>query len=109
MLRAPYIVRFELHKLLPNAAARPAAVWHMMQVVRFYRGDESSIEYPFAIEPPSGPAERLGGIRTLAEVERDHITRVVRGLEDRHTYGEIADALGTSKKTLWEKRKKYNL
>jgi DNA-binding NtrC family response regulator len=44
---------------------------------------------------------------SLEELERDYIRHI---LETHDTsYAEIADLLGISKKTLWEKRKRYNL
>jgi DNA-binding NtrC family response regulator len=46
--------------------------------------------------------------RTLKEVEKAYIRQT---LEVRHddSYAEIADDLGISKKTLWDKRKRYDL
>ncbi|MFP4227709.1 MAG: sigma-54-dependent transcriptional regulator [Salinivenus sp.] len=46
--------------------------------------------------------------RTLQDVEKAYIRRT---LEDRpdDSYADIAEGLGISKKTLWDKRKRYNL
>lgn len=45
--------------------------------------------------------------RTLKDLERAYIRRT---LEDNDSsYADIADSLGISKKTLWDKRKRYNL
>jgi DNA-binding NtrC family response regulator len=45
--------------------------------------------------------------RTLKDVERAYIRRTLE--EDDSSYADIADGLGISKKTLWDKRKRYNL
>lgn len=45
--------------------------------------------------------------RSLEELERAYILHILESRKD--SYAEIADVLGISKKTLWEKRKRYNL
>jgi DNA-binding NtrC family response regulator len=55
--------------------------------------------------PPPQGAERRPG--SLEEVEREHIIRVLR--HTRGHQGRAADLLGISRKTLWEKRRKYDL
>ncbi len=45
--------------------------------------------------------------RSLEELERAYILHILDSRND--SYAEIADVLGISKKTLWEKRKRYNL
>ncbi len=45
--------------------------------------------------------------KTLKEVERAYILRTLE--EDDSSYADIADTLGISKKTLWDKRKRYSL
>ncbi len=44
---------------------------------------------------------------TLEELERAYILHTLRNTEA--SYSDVADKLGISKKTLWEKRKRYNL
>jgi DNA-binding NtrC family response regulator len=45
--------------------------------------------------------------RTLKDLERAYIRRTLE--ENDSSYADIADSLGISKKTLWDKRKRYNL
>ena len=45
--------------------------------------------------------------RTLKDLECAYIHRTLE--EDDSSYSDIADSLGISKKTLWDKRKRYNL
>lgn len=45
--------------------------------------------------------------RTLKAVERAYIQRTLE--IDDSSYADISDSLGISKKTLWDKRKRYNL
>jgi DNA-binding NtrC family response regulator len=45
--------------------------------------------------------------KTLKDVERAYIRRTLE--EDDSSYADIADSLGISKKTLWDKRKRYDL
>lgn len=48
---------------------------------------------------------RSGG--TLEELEREYIRHILK--DTKASYSDIANILGISKKTLWEKRKRYNL
>ena len=64
--------------------------------------------------PDDGEAIQLTGNafqfpvgRTLKDLERAYIRRTLE--EDDSSYADIADSLGISKKTLWDKRKRYNL
>ncbi len=59
-------------------------------------------------ELPAQPgAEAADRLRSLAEVERDHIVRVLRATGGRK--GEAAKILGIHRKTLLEKRRLYGL
>jgi len=55
------------------------------------------------IRPPADPGD--GQARTLAELEREHIIRVLRECGGNHT--RAARALGISRDTIWKKLKKY--
>jgi DNA-binding NtrC family response regulator len=44
--------------------------------------------------------------RTLEELEQAYITQTLK--QNEASYAEVADILGISKKTLWEKRKRYS-
>ncbi|MFB6272145.1 MAG: sigma-54-dependent transcriptional regulator [Salinibacter sp.] len=46
--------------------------------------------------------------RTLEDIEKAYIRRTLETRPD-DSYADIADDLGISKKTLWDKRKRYNL
>jgi len=46
--------------------------------------------------------------RSLEEVEKNYIRRTLEARPD-DSYADIADGLGISKKTLWDKRKRYQL
>jgi DNA-binding NtrC family response regulator len=46
--------------------------------------------------------------RTLKEVEKAYIRQTLEARAD-DSYADIAEDLGISKKTLWDKRKRYNL
>jgi DNA-binding NtrC family response regulator len=52
-------------------------------------------------------AFRFPGGRPLEELERDYILYTLE--TTKTSYAEIAGILGISKKTLWEKRKRYSL
>lgn len=45
----------------------------------------------------------------LDHVEEQHIRDVVSRLRPEARWGDIADVLGISQKTLWQKRKQYNI
>jgi len=55
--------------------------------------------------PPSGSG--LGTPPSMAEVERDHIRRVLA--YTRGHQGKAARILGISRKSLWEKRRRYGI
>lgn len=55
----------------------------------------------------SDGAFRFQEDRTLEELEHSYILHTLQ--KNNASYAEIADTLGISKKTLWEKRKRYNL
>jgi len=57
---------------------------------------------------PGPPADFPGaGLRTLREVEIDHILRTLA--HTRGHQGRAAELLGISRKALWEKRKRYGI
>jgi DNA-binding NtrC family response regulator len=56
----------------------------------------------------SGEAFQFPLGRTLEEVEKAYIRRTLEARPD-DSYADIADGLGISKKTLWDKRKRYQL
>ena len=56
----------------------------------------------------SAGAFRFGLGRTLEAVEKEYIRRTLE-TRTNDSYADIADDLGISKKTLWEKRKRYEL
>jgi transcriptional regulator with PAS, ATPase and Fis domain len=56
----------------------------------------------------SGEAFEFPLGRTLKDVEKAYIRQTLETRAD-DSYAEIADDLGISKKTLWDKRKRYNL
>ena len=58
------------------------------------------------LEPPR-PADVGGKPAPLAELEREHILRVLA--YSRGHQGRASEILGISRKTLWEKRKRYGL
>jgi len=53
--------------------------------------------------------DMVDGVHTLDEQERRNIIDTLAAMQDTHTQREIAEALGISKKTLYTKRKKYDL
>jgi DNA-binding NtrC family response regulator len=57
--------------------------------------------------PPSGPGVTLEYGLTLEEVERRYLRAVLS--ENSRELGELAEDLGISRKTLWEKRRRYAL
>jgi DNA-binding NtrC family response regulator len=73
---------------------------------------------PFEVRPPIESLDRVDGVPTsddlrleqgltLDEVERRYITAALS--ETRAELGELAQRLGISRKTLWEKRRRYGL
>jgi DNA-binding NtrC family response regulator len=59
---------------------------------------------PAHVTQSAGQAQ---GVRSLEDVEREHIAKVLEFTRGRKT--EAADILGISRKTLLEKRKRYGL
>mgnify|MGYP000718739402 CR=1 FL=1 len=59
-------------------------------------------------QPLAGDGFRFSLGRTLEEVEKAYIRRTLE-TRTNDSYADIADDLGISKKTLWDKRKRYNL
>ncbi|MFB6271843.1 MAG: hypothetical protein ABEL51_03005 [Salinibacter sp.] len=57
---------------------------------------------------PMGDGFKFPLGRTLEDVEKAYIHRTLETRTD-DSYADIADDLGISKKTLWDKRKRYNL
>ncbi len=55
----------------------------------------------------TGGAFRFPERRSLEDLERAYIKHALETIDA--TYAEISEMLGISKKTLWEKRKRYNL
>jgi len=56
----------------------------------------------------NGEAFRFPLDRSLEDLEKAYIRQILESRPD-DSYAEIADDLGISKKTLWDKRKRYNL
>ena len=56
---------------------------------------------------PQPPVDLEGIPRSLEEVERDEIEKALR--HTRGHQGRAAELLGISRKTLWEKRRRYGL
>ena len=69
-------------------------------VLSTFDGLEMSGELTGSFKFPSGA--------TLEELEQAYILHTLRANGDT-SYADVADVLGISKKTLWEKRKRYNL
>ena len=57
--------------------------------------------------PVVGDAFRFRSGATLEDVEREYILHTLQRTDQ--SYADVADQLGISKKTLWEKRKRYDL
>lgn len=82
----------------------------------FVEGDYIGAE-DLTLAPPSqldggqqldGEAFRFPLGRTIEDVEKAYIRRTLEERTD-DSYADIAEALGISKKTLWDKRKRYDL
>jgi DNA-binding NtrC family response regulator len=76
----------------------------------FHEGGEFRVEPPradVAAEPPAGALLLDCGL-TLEEVERRYLANVL-GRSGRHDFAQIARELGISRKTLWDKRRRYGL
>lgn len=59
-----------------------------------------------ALDPP-GPTDSQGGPESLAEVEKKQIIHALA--HTRGHQGRAAELLGISRKTLWEKRRRYGI
>ena len=57
--------------------------------------------------PETSGEEESPEVQTLEEMEKQHIQRLLRELEDN--YNEVAEKLGIGRTTLWRKMKKYGL
>ena len=62
----------------------------------------------FEVRDDSGWMFLFPSNRTLEELERAYILHTLQNNENA-SYSDVSDLLGISKKTLWEKRKRYNL
>jgi len=60
----------------------------------------------FALPPPFSGSPPVGKLVSLAEVEREHIRRV---LTETKSLEEAAQILGIDQATLWRRRKKYKI
>jgi len=70
-------------------------------------GDIDLVHLPPEFHPGAPAAGGGPGSQALADVEREHILRVVKALEGNHT--RAAKQLGISRTTLWEKLKLYKV
>ncbi len=73
-------------------------------------GKESLLQpsdFPEIINAAPGATGSIGPLRSLEDLERDAIKATLEAT--RYKIGRAADILGISRKTLLEKRKKYNL
>jgi len=78
------------------------------RAVVFSRGDTlEPSDFPENIRAAAGNAAVMSGLRTLEDIEREVITTTLEAT--RFRIGRAAEALGISRKTLLEKRKKYGL
>lgn len=64
-------------------------------------------DFPENVRAAAGAAGAMSGLRSLEDVERDVIAATLEAT--RYRIGRAAEALGISRKTLLEKRKKYGL
>lgn len=70
------------------------------------RGEEVGKEYLTQRITPERPALALGDLVTLAQVEEEHIRKV---LERTHSIQDAAQVLGIDQTTLWRRRKQYQI
>ena len=70
-------------------------------------GGDVGVEHLPAGLPEAAPAAREVAFRTLAEIEREHILRVLQASGGRH--GEAAKVLGIGRTTLWRKLQDYGI
>ena len=66
---------------------------------------DSSFEHPNTIEYKSKTENKEQGIMSI----EDYIKYIIRKYEDRYPDTELSKKLGISRKSLWEKRKKYGI
>jgi len=64
-------------------------------------------DFPENVRAATGPGGTIGGLRTLEDMEREVIAATLDAT--RYRISRAAEALGISRKTLLEKRKKYGL
>jgi DNA-binding NtrC family response regulator len=89
---------------------------NVLERAMIFTNDEYIGEDDLTLAPPghlddvrgSGEAFEFPLGRTLKDVEKAYIRQTLETRAD-DSYAEIADDLGISKKTLWDKRKRYNL
>jgi len=67
--------------------------------------EDSSFEHPNTIEYKSKTEKTEQGIMAI----EDYIKYIIRKYEDRYPDTELSKKLGISRKSLWEKRKKYGI
>ena len=78
------------------------------RAVVFSRSDTlEPSDFPDNVRAAAGGAVAVGGLRTLEDVEREVIAATLEAT--RYRISRAAEALGISRKTLLEKRKKYGL
>ncbi|PSQ80116.1 MAG: sigma-54-dependent Fis family transcriptional regulator [Bacteroidetes bacterium QS_1_65_9] len=81
----------------------------------FVNGDRIGTE-DLTLAPPGRLDERASAVngfgcemgQTLEDVEKEYIRQTLEA-RPKDSYADIADDLGISKKTLWDKRKRYDL
>jgi two-component system response regulator HydG len=98
-------------KRLLRAHSWPGNVRELANAVKhgaaLSNGRDVGVEHlPQTLLQPS-PARREPVLRTLAEVEREHIVRVLQACGGRH--GESAKVLGIGRTTLWRKLGDYGI
>jgi len=89
---------------------------NVLERAMIFTNDEYIGEDDLTLAPPghlddvrgAGEAFEFPLGRTLKDVEKAYIRQTLETRAD-DSYAEIADDLGISKKTLWDKRKRYNL
>jgi DNA-binding NtrC family response regulator len=64
-------------------------------------------DFPENVRAAAGPGAAMSGLRSLEDVEREVIAATLEAT--RYRISRAAEALGISRKTLLEKRKKYGL
>jgi DNA-binding NtrC family response regulator len=85
-----------------------AAVFHIVGVLAYFSGQTNEWHVP-----PGAAVDTdgiIGGdVRTLADTEEAAIRFALAQMRPTASFSEIANVLGISKKTLYEKRKQYGL